>query len=141
MAFLEGKRIKTVANTGGHNYPATFIFSVKTNNKTYQNNTTLTTFMPTSALSNIAKDYTSGNSIYFREMTLAAFTLSELKEDLEKETKNFFDYKKDIESKIELLEKFGLDEYDDNILKAQKIYKALGLETKEEFQKVYKSIL
>jgi hypothetical protein len=139
--YLEGKKIKVIGRTSGHQYPDRFVFTIKTQNNNLKTHQLLNSFPPTTGIANIGKGLNYSGSIYFQDMTIDCSSLEDLKSELGVLTKTFNKEEAELKMKIEILERFDLDEFDDNMLKAHKIFTSLGLSTNDEFKKVYKSIL
>lgn len=140
ITFLEGKTARVTTKVDGNNYPDTFVISFKNN---YANNRTSSgtvTFASNTSLSDISKGRVS-NSIQLSNFSIQDCTLAGLKKELTELQKNFDKEVNELEEKIQTLEKFDLDEWDELLLRANKVFKNLGLETAEEFKKVYKSLL
>lgn len=113
--LLEGKKVKTVVSkiqSSGHNYPSEFIIT-----KQLQGRLSLGSITTGSTLTNIAVDsngtYLSKGSIRLHEILAPFNTIQDLKSDLEKINSQ----KSELESKIELLEELGLEEFDDKLIK------------------------
>lgn len=138
--FLDGKKVKFTDDKSKGSYPSRFTLNFKSNYDSVRRLTSITTFQETTILTNVCagKTYTS---LYFRDLMFVGDSLDSLKEELKELEENFFKRKEELNSKIELLEKFELDEYNEIMLKAYKIYKNLNLSGKEDFTKVYKSLL
>ncbi len=138
--LLEGKKVKVIAKASGNNYPETFTISIKKNYDAYRVNRSISAFGATMTLSDICKGKVYGG-IYLQEMVLCNNTLKELKEELQELETKFNKEKEEIEEKVHILEKFDLDEFDELMFRANKVYKNLGLTSAEEFKQVYKSLL
>jgi len=140
MSFLEGKTAKVITRVDGNNYPDTFVISFKNNYSNNRNSTTNVTFASNTSFADISKGRVS-NSIQLSNFSIQDCTLEGLKKELSELQKNFDKEVRELEEKIEILERFDLDEWDELLLRANKVFKNLGLETAEEFKKVYKSLL
>lgn len=121
IKLLAGRTVETVRSTirsSGHNYPPKFKIAnaVDLAGKiaNLSSNGTITT---STTLTNAAVDSNGilmgRSTIYLHEILTPTYSIDDLKTDLEVlEGK-----KKELKSKIDLLEELGLEEYDDKIIK------------------------
>jgi len=137
LKFIDGKRVETVKKRSGHNYPASFVVSIKSNYDAYKNNTSIQNFGTSHTLGNIAKGSNITAGIYLDEIIILGNTIDDFKQEL----KELYKEENDLKIKIELMEKFGLDSFDDLMLKAYKIYQSLDCTTEDQFKSIYKSLL
>lgn len=137
LSFIDGKKVKTLKKRSGHNYPESFVVSIKSNYDSYKNNTTISNFTASITLGNIVKGSTSTSGIYLDEIIVVGNSVNDFKEEL----KELYKEENDLKIKIDLMEKFELEEFDDLMLKAYKIYQNLDCSTADQFKSIYKSLL
>lgn len=112
--FLEGKRIKVITNTGGHNYT---IGSTYTFNSMFNLNGNYITGMP-------KEDGYPGNSIFFNELELCPNTVEEFTlhlNDIDTTISSLEAEKAILKEKIEFLKETKATEFDSNSFVAYKL--------------------